>query len=638
MLRFFPNPYPDEILYSMIARYHIRSGNISPKITQQEVFNSQSTVATADLPSNLDALIDNLKYISNYQIENFIYKHTLFPFYHPFLPPQRGVQVIESMKGENGGDIHTKIGITASSIAMPSYFRFCPKCLEEDLENYGEPYWHRLHQISGVLVCQNHQVFLQNSTATLHGLNKHEYYAASLECCIANPNQQNFSNHTLKKLTLLAQDIEWLINNKLPSQDARWFDKQYKFLLIQKGLANANGRVKLKQLLDEFIFFYGREMLGALDSMVDYEDESNWLFAIVRKHRKSFHPIRHLLFIRFLTEAVAEFFTADYQYKPFGNAPWLCLNAAADHYLQPVVTNLTVTHCLENKRPLGTFFCDCGMIYCRTGPDKTEQDKLRIGKIIQFGSVWEKKLKDLVEVQRLSLRETARQMNVDAKTVCRYVSKLKLRSCWKTLKNTQFTEFENIPEPNTDSATAIQLQHRAAWLGLQQQHPKASKTSLRKMSPATYIYLYRNDREWLYQNSPSLRKPISSIVKVDWDERDKHILKKAMDTVQSLLNQEKLVRINKSRIAKNIGSLALIEKHLDLMPLTKAYLESVTETIEEFQIRRIKWAIKRLDDCGEEILAWKVLRLAGLRENYTEKVNVILESLRYQPEKSVLPH
>lgn len=69
------------------------------------------------------------------------------------------------------------------------------------------------------------------------------------------------------------------------------------------------------------------------------------------------------------------------------------------------------------------------------------------------------------------------------------------------------------------------------------------------------------------------------------------------------------------------------------MPLTKAYFESVTETVEEFQIRRIKWAIKRLDDRGEEIMTWKVLRLAGLREKYTEQVDQILENLRYQSRK-----
>ena len=54
-------------------------------------------------------------------------------------------------------------------------------------------------------------------------------------------------------------------------------------------------------------------------------------------------------------------------------------------------------------------------------------------------------------------------------------------------------------------------------------------------------------------------------------------------------------------------------------------MESVTETVEEFQIRRIKWAIQWLDDSGEDILAWKVMRVAGLRENCSERVSAVLE-------------
>lgn len=174
MISFFPKPYPDEILYSIIARYHIRSGNLSPKITLEELFNSRNTAATVDLPSNLTSLIQNIQLISNYQVEDFIYKYTLYPFYSAFLPPARANKVMESMKALSGGDIHTRAGIMASSITMPRYFRFCPKCFEEDLQNYGEPYWHRLHQTPGVLACPMHGYLLQDSTVILQGLNKHE--------------------------------------------------------------------------------------------------------------------------------------------------------------------------------------------------------------------------------------------------------------------------------------------------------------------------------------------------------------------------------------------------------------------------------------------------------------------------------
>ena len=77
MISFFPKPYPDEILYSLLARYHIRSGNTSPKITLQELFNCRTTVATVDLPSNLTSLIQKISFISNFQVEDLIYKHML---------------------------------------------------------------------------------------------------------------------------------------------------------------------------------------------------------------------------------------------------------------------------------------------------------------------------------------------------------------------------------------------------------------------------------------------------------------------------------------------------------------------------------------------------------------------------------
>ena len=87
----------------------------------------------------------------------------------------------------------------------------------------------------------------------------------------------------------------------------------------------------------------------------------------------------------------------------------------------------------------------------------------------------------------------------------------------------------------------------------------------------------------------------------------------------------KPVRITVGKIGTTIGCKALLEKHLDKLPQTKAYLESVTETVEDFQIRRIKWAIRELDLRGEEIKYWKVLRLAGLGGDLNPRVRKYLE-------------
>ncbi|MEO1673589.1 MAG: TniQ family protein, partial [Cyanobacteria bacterium J06631_2] len=89
MLGFFPTLYPGELLYSAIARYQIRSGNLSPKVTIEELFGSRTITATADLPCGLDNLVANLPPYSSVTAESLIEDHTLYTFYAPFLPPKR---------------------------------------------------------------------------------------------------------------------------------------------------------------------------------------------------------------------------------------------------------------------------------------------------------------------------------------------------------------------------------------------------------------------------------------------------------------------------------------------------------------------------------------------------------------------
>ncbi|XHX78435.1 MAG: hypothetical protein RBJ76_29135 [Stenomitos frigidus ULC029] len=80
-----------------------------------------------------------------------------------------------------------------------------------------------------------------------------------------------------------------------------------------------------------------------------------------------------------------------------------------------------------------------------------------------------------------------------------------------------------------------------------------------------------------------------------------------------------------SRVAKAIGQLTLIEQHLDQMPLTQAYLDAVTESIEAYQIRRVRWAAEWLDRQGKRVDRWKVIRLAGLGANYSKTVSDVVE-------------
>ena len=42
MLQYFPTPYPDEPWYSVLGRYHVRSGNPNSATTLRELFGEES--------------------------------------------------------------------------------------------------------------------------------------------------------------------------------------------------------------------------------------------------------------------------------------------------------------------------------------------------------------------------------------------------------------------------------------------------------------------------------------------------------------------------------------------------------------------------------------------------------------------
>lgn len=49
------------------------------------------------------------------------------------------------------------------------HLRFCPICVSEDRERFGESYWHRLHQLQGMNCCNIHKCRLIDSSVIISG-------------------------------------------------------------------------------------------------------------------------------------------------------------------------------------------------------------------------------------------------------------------------------------------------------------------------------------------------------------------------------------------------------------------------------------------------------------------------------------
>lgn len=89
---------------------------------------------------------------------------------------------------------------------------------------------------------------------------------------------------------------------------------------------------------------------------------------------------------------------------------------------------------------------------------------------------------------------------------------------------------------------------------------------------------------------------------------------------KELSTEEKPERITVSMIGKRIAELGVLQKHPEKVPLTTAFIHQAVETLEEFQIRRVKYVAEELRRDKELVLQWKIVRKAGLRPGFSEAV------------------
>ena len=206
------------------------------------------------------------------------------------------------------GNIHMTVGQTASRIPSPRFLRYCPVCQVSDVQNYGEAYWHRSHQIPAVQLCHIHKTRLVSSTVKVGGIGANHRlevvpeppYAQEYEDAVESADHQ-----------WLAASTYWLLN-MCPLQQPLGLEelhRRYIYYLQQKRLASEHGRVENKKLVENFHAHFDQHFLAELDCNFEDDVKDIWLLSLVRKPRKASNPIHHLLLINFLGLDLHEFLT-----------------------------------------------------------------------------------------------------------------------------------------------------------------------------------------------------------------------------------------------------------------------------------------------------------------------------------------
>jgi len=164
MITSFPILYPDELLYSLFARYYAQSGHIAYVFAAEDLFERRTTKPDIEFIDKLTPEAFNC-IMKNMPLETAVMQHTMLPYYSRFLPLDRRIQALKMLL-QMDERYHNLLYLPKSKTVIRS-LRYCPLCALADRKQYGETYWHRSHQMSGVSICPIHHCRLNSSTVRI---------------------------------------------------------------------------------------------------------------------------------------------------------------------------------------------------------------------------------------------------------------------------------------------------------------------------------------------------------------------------------------------------------------------------------------------------------------------------------------
>lgn len=175
MIAYFPTPYPDELAYSLFCRYYVHSGCLTHKMVLQELYCKRSDNPSKEFLGNLRPEATELLQIQC-GVDELILNHTMYPQYARFIPLEQKKTALYRL-GHDHCDVHHLFSILPRNEGE-QHLRYCPLCVKEDRERYGEAYWHRKHQVRNMNVCTKHICALIISSVPVKSEQSYTFYPA----------------------------------------------------------------------------------------------------------------------------------------------------------------------------------------------------------------------------------------------------------------------------------------------------------------------------------------------------------------------------------------------------------------------------------------------------------------------------
>lgn len=203
----FPTPLPEESLYSILCRYHVRSCNDRDSTTISQLFDQCRSLQTSILsPRPLRHARNWIDTTSGFNRSSLMLDHTAYPFFRTFISNP-------NPKFSSYAADRFFLSLYQNCSTPSKRLRYCPKCAQAQWETFSASCWQILPQINGYEICPVHLVPIQE-TEVLHTDIIHRFFPASHVLSDNNPRKDparlDWINIHWKHFLQMAQDIDYI--------------------------------------------------------------------------------------------------------------------------------------------------------------------------------------------------------------------------------------------------------------------------------------------------------------------------------------------------------------------------------------------------------------------------------------------
>lgn len=550
---------PGETLFSLCSRHHRLWGYATSSRSTQMLFGHRRAGMQHDLPSSLAEFAGRTD--GGFGLAQELARlRTLLRFYRPFLDPQEVGRAVEAMCGPSVAHLKFELGLLTSRFRAHHPLKACATCMRHDVDTEGWAYWHLRQQFPGVWVCLAHGEPLLESTVKSTGVERFLWHLPTEGRLNAAPG---FSAHdSLEALARLAGLIGGLVERDAPDGwlSAPLVQATLRRRLATLGLVTSAGNTRLHEAAGDYLeHCRALRAVAEMSSLPANLGESKvQIGRLIRPLRSGTHPLRLLVAIDWLFKDWEEFI-----------AMHVGPPSQIDVQAQVATGSRTPTHAAEDPRKARLLDMLAAGESATAASRSTGIDvATAMAWAAAAGVVVGRRPKVLTQEVRQSLvrdlkagldkLDAAGRHGVSVETITRVLrTEIGLRAAWVAART-----------------SIARKRAREIWLALAQQ-PLGVKL-MRASNPAAYAWLYRNDRHWLRENSPSDRavaaEPRSSPVR--WDERDEALSLAVRRAVVRLSGERPGMPLRLWQIYQAVPELKPKLAALERLPLTRRVLES----------------------------------------------------------------